>query len=150
MRRLLLLILIFSASIAAKADGKSLFIKFYDGSKIEYVLSASPEVTMANDKMTITSGDTETSYDLWKVSEFTFGESTGINQVVVEKDAMLQGNKIVIPNGSLKVKIFSIDGKSVSVAPIKVGNRSVIDLESLAKGVYIINIEGKSVKVSRK
>ena len=59
MKRILLFLFVLVATFAAKAaDDKSLFIKFYDGSKMEFVMSANPEISMANDVMTITSNGT--------------------------------------------------------------------------------------------
>lgn len=127
-----------------------MFIKFYDGSKIEVVMAANPEISMANDVMTITANGTESTYELWKVSEFTFGESTGIHNLVVDNDVNFSGNQIIVPGGNARVRIFSIDGKSVSIVPIIVSGHTIIDLNSLTKGVYIINVNGKSVKVSKK
>lgn len=151
MKRILLFLFVLVATFAAKAaDDKSLFIKFYDGSKMEFVMSANPEISMANDVMTITSNGTTSTYDLWKVSEFTFGESTGIHNLVVDKDVKFSGNQIVVPEGGARVRIFSVDGKDVSIVPINVSGHSIIDLNSLTKGVYIVNVNGKSVKVSKK
>ena len=151
MKRTLLLLFIFGTVVAAKAaDDKSLFIKFYDGSKMEFVMSANPEISWANDVMTVTSNGTTSTYDLWKVSEFTFGESTDIHNLVVDKEVKFSGNQIIVPEGNTRVRIFSVDGKDVSIVPIKVSGHTIIDLNSLTKGVYIVNVNGKSVKVSKK
>lgn len=56
MKKIALSLLIALSCISAKAaDGKSLFVSFNDGSKIEFALSTLPEVTFGNDKMTVKS-----------------------------------------------------------------------------------------------
>lgn len=68
MKKIALSLLIALSCISAKAaDGKSLFVSFNDGSKIEFALSTQPEITFGNDKMTVTSTATTASYELWKV-----------------------------------------------------------------------------------
>ena len=56
MKKIALSLLVALNCISAKAaDGKSLFVSFNDGSKVEFALSTLPEVTFWNDKMTVTS-----------------------------------------------------------------------------------------------
>ena len=82
MKKIALSLLVALSCISAKtADAKSLFVSFNDGNKIEFALSTLPEVTFGNDKMTVTSTATTASYELWKVSTFTYGTTTGIKQV---------------------------------------------------------------------
>ena len=81
MKKIALSLLVALSCISAKAaDGKSLFVSFNDGSKIEFALSTLPEVTFGDDKMTVKSTATTASYELWKVSTFTYGTTTGIQQ----------------------------------------------------------------------
>ena len=52
MKKIALSLLVALSCISAKAaDGKSLFVSFNDGSKVEFALSTLPEVTFGNDKM---------------------------------------------------------------------------------------------------
>ena len=65
MKKIASSLLIALSCISAKAaDGKSLFVSFNDGSKIEFALSTLPEVTFGNDKMTVKSTATTASYEL--------------------------------------------------------------------------------------
>ena len=76
MKRLLLLGAFLCTALFLRADGKSLFITFYDGSKKEFPLSKSPKITMGNDKLNVKCGDTTHSYELWHVTKFTYGATT--------------------------------------------------------------------------
>lgn len=134
MKKIALSLLVALSCISAKAaDGKSLFVSFNDGSKIEFALSTLPEVTFGNDKMTVTTTATTASYELWKVSTFTYGTTTGIKQVETNN----------------KVSAFALDGKAVSLSPILAGDKTIIPLDELTHGVYIIKINNKSIKVAR-
>ena len=133
MKKIALSLLVALSCISAKAaDGKSLFVSFNDGSKIEFALSTLPEVTFGNDKMTVTSTATTASYELWKVSTFTYGTTTGIQQIEANSKFA-----------------FALDGKAVSLSPILAGDKTIIPLDELTHGVYIIKINNKSIKVAR-
>lgn len=149
MKKIALSLLIALSCISAKAaDGKSLFVSFNDGSKIEFALSTLPEVTFGNDKMTVTSTATTASYELWKVSTFTYGTTTGIKQVENNKFAF-EGDRIIVDGTNNKVSAFALDGKAIKLSPITAGDKTIINLSELTHGVYIIKINNKSIKVAR-
>lgn len=149
MKKIALSLLIALSCISAKAaDGKSLFVSFNDGSKIEFALSTLPEVTFGNDKMTVKSTATTASYELWKVSTFTYGTTTGIKQVENNKFAF-EGDRIIVDGTNNKVSAFALDGKAIKLSPITAGDKTIINLSELTNGVYIIKINNKSLKVAR-
>lgn len=134
---------------AHAADGKSLFVSFNDGSRIEFALSTLPEVTFGNDKMTVTSTATTASYELWKVSTFTYGTTTGIKQVENNNKFAFEGDRIIVDGTNNKVSAFALDGKAIKLSPITAGDKTIINLCELTQGVYIIKINNKSIKVAR-
>lgn len=149
MKKIALSLLVALSCISAKAaDGKSLFVSFNDGSRIEFALSTLPEVTFGNDKMTVKSTATTASYELWKVSTFTYGTTTGIKQVENNKFAF-EGDRIIVDGTNNKVSAFALDGKAIKLSPITAGDKTIINLSELTHGVYIIKINNKSIKVAR-
>jgi hypothetical protein len=134
---------------AHAADGKSLFVSFNDGSRIEFALSTLPEVTFGNDKMTVTSTATTAIYELWKVSTFTYGTTTGIKQVENNNKFAFEGDRIIVDGTNNKVSAFALDGKAIKLSPITAGDKTIINLSELTHGVYIIKINNKSIKVAR-
>ena len=150
MKKIALSLLVALSCISAKAaDGKSLFVSFNDGSKIEFALSTLPEVTFGNDQMTVTSTATTTSYELKKVSTFTYGTTTGIKQVETNNKFAFEGDRIIVEGTNNKVRAFALDGTAVTLSPILAGNKTIIPLEELTHGVYLIIINNKSIKVAR-
>ena len=150
MKKIALSLLIALNCISAKAaDGKSLFVSFNDGSRIEFALSTLPEVTFGNDKMTVKSTATTASYELWKVSTFTYGTTTGIKLVETNNKFAFEGDRIIVDGTNNKVSAFALDGKNIKLSPITVGDKTIINLSELTNGVYIIKINNKSLKVAR-
>ena len=135
---------------ANAANDKSLFVTFNDGQKVEFALSTTPEVTFGNDQMTIKTTETTASYDLWKVTTFTYGStSTGIQQVETNNKFALEGDRIIIDGTNNKVSAFALDGKAVTLSPITMGDKTIVNINELTHGVYIIKINNKSIKIAR-
>ena len=150
MKTIALSLLIALSCISAKAaDGKSLFVSFNDGSKIEFALSTQPEITFGNDKMSVTSTATTASYELWKVSTFTYGTTTGIKQVETNNKFAFEGDRIIVDGTNNKVSAFALDGKAIKLSPITAGDKTIINLSELTHGIYIIKINNKAIKVAR-
>lgn len=150
MKKIALSLLIALSCISAKAaDGKSLFVSFNDGSKIELALSTLPEVTFGNDKMTVKSTATTVSYELWKVSTFTYGTTTGIKQVETNNKFAFEGDRIIVDGTNNKINAFALDGKAIGLSPTTAEGKTIINLNALTHGVYIIKINNKSIKVAR-
>ena len=150
MKKIALSLLVALSCISAKADdGKSLFVSFNDGNKIEFALSTLPEVTFGNDQMTMTSTATTASYELKKVSTFTYGTTTGIKQVEANNKFAFEGDRIIVDGTNNKVRAFALDGTAVTLSPILAGDKTIIPLEELIHGVYLIIINNKSIKVAR-
>jgi hypothetical protein len=150
MKKIALSLLVALSCISVKAaDGKSLFVSFNDGNKIEFALSTLPEVTFGDDKMTVTSTAITASYELKKVSTFTYGTTTGIKQVETNNKFAFEGDRIIVEGTNNKVRAFALDGTAVALSPILAGDKTIIPLEELTHGVYLIIINNKSIKVAR-
>ena len=149
MKKLILVLLTLLSTISLSADNKSLIITFNDGTTQVFGLAELPDILMKDDKMIITVGNTTIEYDLYKVKTFTFGMASGIDNTTIQ-DVSIEGNKLYIPGTNNKIRIFSIDGKSVRLPNKLTAEANVLDLEPLQKGVYIINVNGKSVKIIKK
>ena len=130
MRRLLLIMTVVFSTLMVQAQGKSLFITFNDGSKAEFAMADNPAITMTDGTMTVVAGTTTLSYELWRVKQFTFGASTAVHEV---KGLRVKSNY---------VSIYTLDGKAVNVPT----NQGEAVLDHLAPGVYIININGNTLK----
>ena len=135
--------------IIAKAEDKSLIITFNDNTTQTFVLSTLPQITMANNKMTILAGATTAEYDLYKIKTFTFSGTTSIRNIEDNSEIKTEGNKIIIEGTNANVRIFSIDGKSTTIKTTNTSNSTVIDISSLNSGVYIIKANDKTVKISK-
>ena len=151
MKKIALFLMMASSYISAFAtNGKSLFVTFNDGMKVEFALSTLPVATFDNDQMVIKSTETTASYELWKVATFTYGDtSTGISQVESNKKYTIEADRIIIDSTSSKIGIFTLEGKEIHLSPILTGDKTTINLHELSRGIYIIRINNNSIKIAR-
>ncbi len=151
MKKIALSLMVALSCMTAKAtDGKSLFVTFNDGQKVEFALTTTPEVTFGNDQMTIKTTETTATYELWKVAAFTYGDATtDISHLETHNSYVLEGNRIIIDGTNNKIDAFAIDGKCIKLSPITIGAKTMINLKDLSSGVYIIKINNKSIKIAK-
>lgn len=151
MKKIALSLLVALGCLTANgADGKSLFVNFSDGTKLEFTLATTPEITFGHDQMTIKTTEKTASFDLWKVATFTYGEgTTGISQTETAEKLAFEGNRILVDGTNNHISIFALDGKAALLSPIIVGDKTIINLNELTHGTYIIKINNKSIKIAR-
>jgi hypothetical protein len=133
MKRLLLLLAVVCTTLSAQSQAKSLFITFNDGSKAEFAMADNPAITMTDGTMTIVTAGNTLNYELWRVKQFTFGTSTGIQEISSPAGILVSDRP---------VSIYTLDGKAVSVPMVQ--GKAHLDL--LPSGMYIININGNTLK----
>lgn len=149
MKKVKTLLALLLCTLYAAAQDKSLVITFSDNTKTEYALSTLPEISMANDKLSVTTASATAEFDLYKVKTFTFSSSTGIS-TLERQQFSLSGDVLVLPGENAQTRIFSIDGRAVGVEPIISQGKTMIDLGSLGRGIYVVSANGKSVKLTKK
>lgn len=133
----------------ARADGNSLVVTLDDGTQHAFLLSALPDISMSNDKMTITAGEETAQYDLYKVKTFTFSSTTAVKAIEAGK-INVQGDALVIPSEKAEVSVYTVDGSAVKASVSRGNGNTVVGLGSLPAGrIYIINAGGKSLKIKK-
>lgn len=150
MRKLLLTLFTLAAALTAGAEDKVLVVTFSDNGTHTFALSTQPTVVMANDKMTITAGAETLEYDLYKVKTFTFTTASGIDGTESAGGFTRQGNSLIIPGTGTAVRIFALNGAAVPAVTSHTAQGTVVSLDTLPQGIYIVNANGKSVKIVKK
>lgn len=145
-----------SVPMLAESVVTVLTVHVKDGSEVSFLLSERPSVTYSDDYMLITSADAETSYPLSDVLKFTFeeidGEDTGIDSTIAaEASFSLDGGVIVVSGlkAGSTAQVFTLGGVMVHSESVDSGSWSY-PLSSLSSGIYIISINGKGFKITKK
>ena len=149
-KRLVLIIssIVFSFNVFA-TTGKSLFVTFTDNTIVEFALSSLPEITVADNKMNIKTTTSTFSYPLQSVNTLTYAATTAIQNITSE-DFQRQGNYIIYSGSNHNWRIFSLSGQQADVVPKVLVNHMIFNLDTLPSGIYVLYIDGKSLKFLKK
>ncbi|MGI6243774.1 MAG: hypothetical protein ACOYJK_09635 [Prevotella sp.] len=142
-------IMLVCAVVSFAGTGKSLFVTFTDNTKVEFALVETPVVTVSDNSLVITTTSTKASYLLQKVSMFTYGTTTAIRTLPID-GVSITPNRIVFNGIAQQVRVFALDGSRVKTYPVVVNGSTIISLDNLPRGIYIISMNGKSFKIVRK
>lgn len=152
MKKLLMTMLVALGVFAsASASGEALNLKMKDGTVHSFALSEKPVITMSGGKLSVATDAVSATYSLYDVSEYSFGNATGISHVNAASGFSRNGDNLVLHGvESGKVRVFALNGSAVSADVHSTNGDAVVSLANLQRGVYIINVSGTSIKVNKK
>lgn len=150
MKKLTFFLLMLVASIGATA--KSLVFTLNDGTKVYYQLSSevNPIMRFKEGKLLIN----DDVYEFDGIKNFYLSDEdapNAIENVQSKPNVTFKANTVLIPADAVKVlKVFTVDGVEVKTVIQNEGDVFSVDLNGLAKGVYVISTGKSSLKVIKK
>ena len=150
MKKLTFSLLMLVASIGATA--KSLVFTLNDGTKVYYQLSSevNPIMRFKEGKLLVN----DDVYEFDGIKNFYLSDEdapNAIENVQSKPNVTFKANTVLIPADAVKVlKVFTVDGVEVKTVIQNEGDVFSVDLNGLAKGVYVISTGKTSLKVIKK
>lgn len=150
MKKLTFSLLMLVASIGATA--KSLVFTLNDGTKVYYQLSSevNPIMRFKEGKMLVN----DDVYEFDGIKNFYLSDEdapNAIENVQSKPNVTFKANTVLIPADAVKMlKVFTVDGVEVKTVIQNEGDVFSVDLNGLAKGVYVISTGKSSLKVTKK
>lgn len=150
MKKLTFFLLMLVASIGATA--KSLVFTLNDGTKVYYQLSSevNPIMRFKEGKLLVN----DDVYEFDGIKNFYLSDEdapNAIENVQSKPNVTFKANTVLIPADAVKVlKVFTVDGVEVKTGIQNEGDVFSVDLNGLAKGVYVISTGKSSLKVIKK
>ena len=150
MKKLTFFFLMLVASIGATA--KSLVFTLNDGTKVYYQLSSevNPIMRFKEGKLLVN----DDVYEFDGIKNFYLSDEdapNAIENVQSKPNVAFKANTVLIPADAVKVlKVFTVDGVEVKTVIQNEGDVFSVDLNGLAKGVYVISTGKSSLKVIKK
>lgn len=150
MKKLTFSLLMLVASIGATA--KSLVFTLNDGTKVYYQLSSEVNPIMRFKEGKLLVNDDVYEFDGMKNFYLSDEDAPNpIENVQSKPNVTFQANTVLIPADAVKVlKVFTVDGVEVKTVIQNEGDVFSVDLNGLAKGVYVISTGKSSLKVIKK
>lgn len=150
MKKLTFFFLMLVASIGATA--KSLVFTLNDGTKVHYQLSSEVNPIMRFKEGKLLVNDDVYEFDGMKNFYLSDEDAPNpIENVQSKPHVTFKANTVLIPADAVKVlKVFTVDGVEVKTVIQNEGDVFSVDLNGLAKGVYVISTGKSSLKVIKK
>ena len=152
MKKLILSLLVaLGFTATASAAGDALNLKMKNGTVHSFQLAEKPVITMGDGKLNVTTDNTTATYNLYDVSQYTFGTSTGISGVNAADNVSRDGDNIHFGGVEANsVTVCTLDGSRVNAAVSADANGTTVSLSSLPAGVYIVKVDSVAIKISKK
>ena len=149
---LLLLMAVLMLPAIAKAQTPTLVLHHAKGNPTEIELYTMPRIQMTDTKMVITVQGTRQEFDKADVVRFTFkGIVTGISAVKSETRYRVDEDRVTFYGVSTtdRISIHNASGMRLPISLTTDGADTVLPLSQLPKGVYLVTVNGRTLKFIR-
>ena len=151
---LLTLAMMLGMGIHALAQGNATLVLWHpNGTTTEVELYKQPRVRFLNDSVFITSTVLDLKYDAKDILRFSYkGNGTGISLPQSETNYQQENGQLVFNGVKLTdhVALYTTNGIRVPVRLSSVNGHVSLPLSSVPKGVYVLNVNGKTSKFTKK
>lgn len=157
MQKLLLTLLFCGASILHASAEKYMTIVFDDGSEQSFSMSSQPRVTFGSESLYVELADafagnvSGIKVDKTTVKRYYFSdEATAVESAQKADDSMnVCGGHIVVRGAKGAIGVYRTDGTQVEATVRTDGDQTVVSLEGLAKGTYVVRSGKNVVKLTK-
>lgn len=158
MRKNIFITLLFSCvclSSFADEPTTELVIWSIDGTQVAYALVDKPKITFNETDLVISVNDIDIRYNLYYLERITYNNSTGIEKIDLKTDEplfKLDGESLLFPSlkANSTVSIFSLSGSLVLRKTISCNGEYIFPLSNLNTGVYMVNVNGLTYKITKR
>lgn len=149
---LLVMALLFIAFF--KAEGQTLVLWHADGTTTDVELLTQPLVKFENGKVLITSMVLNMEYPKKDILRFTYKgtNQSGIDAVKAEADYSQKDGQLIFHGikEADKIAVYNTSGMRLPVNISISGTDACLSLNSIPKGVFLLSVNGKTSKFTRK
>ena len=153
-KNLLIISLLLGLFVPTQAQDKTTLVLWLsDGTKTDIEVSQLPQIKFENEKVIITSSVLNMEYNAEEVLRFTYkGEGTAISPVQDEAGVSQENGRLVFHgiSSANQVSVYSAKGTRIPVRLSNNGGIYSLFLSPIPSGVYILKINGKTSKFTKK
>lgn len=137
-----------------------MYIKLSDGTTDVVCVSDHPVVTFDSEHISMKTDRVTVTYPMTEVADYKFddAEGTDVKSVMMDEKTRyavqyVDNNHVAVRGAKVadRISVYSVGGQKMKSDVSRTDDGVVVSLEGLAKGQYMINIEGKvSAKILKK
>lgn len=148
------LALIVLSLLPLRAEKTKLLVWQNDGTQTLIELNEKPVITFTDDKMLVSSRTGHLEVDRKKLVRFTYlrEDDNAVGAIDSPTDSFVnEGESLLFfaRGKSLSVRLCSINGVVVSECTVPKGEQFRLSLNSLLKGIYVVEVNGITTKIVR-
>ena len=135
-----------------KAQAQTLVLWHSDGTTTDVELFTQPNVRFVKDKVLVTSSVANLEYDEKDIIRFTYkGKNTGITSSSIDSDYSREDGCIVFHNikSTDKISLYNTNGIRIPIRLTVLGSSAILPLSSVPSGIYLLNINGRTSKLTK-
>ena len=133
---------------AGSASARSLVLQLSDSTEVYFLLDNNPVMTFPEGKVCID----DKAYAFADVERFYISETddpNGVETLMARSGIRMEAGQLVV-NTKARVQLFSADGKRVPASQRTVAGKTIVSLERLPRGTYIVRAGADTLKFNKK
>ena len=137
----------------SQAEAQTLVLHHTDGTTTDVELYTQPNVRFVKDKVLVTSSVANLEYDEKDIIRFTYkGKNTGITSPSIDSDYSREEGCVVFHNikSTDNISLYNTNGIRIPVRLTVQGSTAILPLSSVPSGMYLLNINGRTSKFTKK
>lgn len=153
MKLILLTVCLFVLKGISNVSAQSLVLHHANGTTTDVELYKMPQVKFQDDKVLITSTVLDMEFSKFDVLKFTYkGGASGITSPSVKASYTQEDGRIVFHgiNATDKLVVYALNGILVPVNFQRSGSYASLPLASIPSGVYVLSINGRTSKFTKR
>lgn len=152
-KRIIVAFFLFSIIRIQAVTAQTLVLWHSNSNSTEVELYTQPRIEFVNDKVLVTSPVVNLEYDKNDVIRFTYkGKSTGISLPTKDSDFDQKDDHIIFHDikSADKVAVYKVNGIRVPIQLSIQGKDAVLSIASIPSGVYLLSVNGRTSKFTKK
>ena len=153
MKKILLLLLVFSTVSVTYADDWILQIWQNDGNVMNINLNDEPVTTYSEGNLLIRTKNSSITYPLEKVKKYTFVSSSDIQEINgMDASFSQDGETLIFRNlkENTNIEIFTVSGQVVKKINNGKHSKATVSVSNLPIGVYVIKANDLTFKITKR
>lgn len=152
MKKITLLLVVLLVGLST-TRANNMVISTTEGQQYIVALEEMPKFTIEDGMLVVKGAKTDIAIPLQNVAKYVFADYSGVEAVEVPQTTFKYiDDKIVFEKceHSRNVDIYSLSGMVLSTHTIAPGLGGYFDTSTLAPGIYIVKVDGITVKIAKK
>lgn len=152
-RHTLAIALLMAVAGLQRVAAQTLVLHHANGTTTDVELYTQPQVKFQNDKVLITSTVLNMEYSKADVLRFTYkGGSLGISNLSGKANVSQENGQLVFHGikSDEKIAVYTANGIRVPVRLTRSGDTATLPLSAIPSGVYMLNVNGRTSKFTKR